>query len=300
MNVTAQNIEKRKIKCINAPKSSNTEMATRRPYNTSLFDDLGEPTLASSADLRAIHANCVKRRNQDSFYITIDVRLPVSVFWQHNTGVHFRQPQMTFSHYFELIHPHWQSVYRRLTIAGYEITGEMVKDGSAKSRSYSGYIPMRQLDGGYSWYKQFLLPGSFDKNENIIHHHHEYLRLGPFDDLRPFPPEIATNGVVDEVCSRELKLAGGAAMDKELKLILTNSSYRNLEAYRVNTKLVDGIWVSPRSSKMQRVLSLNQQALNRANTRVLAAALVAFPKCTLRSVGAFAAFLNEILGRPDE
>lgn len=275
-------------------------MITRRPYNTSLFDDLGEPTLASSAELRAIHANCVKRRNQNSFYITIDVRLPVSVFWQHNTGVHFRQPQLTFSDYFDLIHPHWKSVYRRLTYAGYEITREMAKVDLPSKFSYSGYIPMRQLDGSYAWYKQFLLSGSFDKNGNTIHHHHEYLRLGPFDSLRPFAPEIAANGVVNETSSWELKLAGGAAMDKELGIILTNSAYRNLEAYRLNSVLVNGAWVPPSSSKMQQVLSLNQQALNKANTRILAAALVAFPKCTLSSVGAFAAFLNEIFGRPDE
>jgi len=273
-------------------------MKTKRPFNAALFDDIGEPTLASSADLRAVQANCVKRRNLNSFYISIDVRLPVSVFWQHNTDLHFRQPKMTFSDYFELIHPHWQSTYRQLTLSGYEITREMARDGLGKMRSYSGYIPMRQLDGSFSWYKQFLLPGSFDKKGNTVHHHHEYLRLGPFDELRPFAPEIATKGVVDVECSEALKLAGGRAMDKELKTILTNSSYRNLMAYRLNARYVDGKWTPPPSSQVQKILGLNQQALNKANTRILRAARVAFPKCTLGSVGSFAAFLNEVFGAP--
>ena len=106
--------------------------------------------------------------------------------------------------------------------------------------------------------------------------------------------------MVDEFGSEELKLAGGDAMDKELKIILTNSSYRNLLAYRRNTVLVDGNWVPPSSSHMQELLALNQQALNKANTRILRAARVAFPKCTLGSVGMFAVFLNEIFGSPDE
>ncbi|WP_020567631.1 hypothetical protein [Neolewinella persica] len=275
-------------------------MRAKRPFKKHLFDDIGEPTLASSAELRAIQSNCVKRRNLNSFYITIDVRLPVTIFWQHNTGLHFGQPKLTFSNYFDLIHPHWQSTYRRLTFAGYEISREMTPDGLAKKRSYSGYIPMRQQDGSYSWYKQFLLLGSFDKEEKIVHLHHEYLRLGPFDDLRPFAPEIATNGVVNEIYSEELKLAAGDAIDRELKIILTNSSYRNLLAYRLNTVLVDGKWTPPSSSRMQELLSLNQQALNKANTRILRAAKVAFPKCTLGSVGTFAAFLNEIFSSPDE
>lgn len=273
-------------------------MEPKRFFDPAIFKGIGEPTLTSSADLRAIQANCLKRKNKNCFYLAIDVRLPVSISWQHNTDLHFNQAALSFSEYYQLIHPYWQSIYRALTISGYEITRKMNEDGLTKSRAYSGYIPMRQTDGSYAWYKQFVIHGSYDEKDNPVHHHHEYQRLGPFDRLCPTPAEITTAGIVDTGPTKELVLAGGVAMNKVLKTVLTPSSYRNLQAFRENTRFIDGAWVTPSSAAMQGVLSLNQQALNKANTRILRAARVAFPKCTLDSVGSFSVFLNELFGCP--
>ncbi len=101
-------------------------------------------------------------------------------------------------------------------------------------------------------------------------------------------------------CSKKMLVAGGIAMNKTLKTLLTAAGYRNLLAYREACKMIDGKWLPPPGQEVLAKLMLNQQALNRANTRVLGAVKICFPASTLSSMADFAVFLNTTFGRPKQ
>jgi hypothetical protein len=262
----------------------------------SLFQNIGTPTLRSTAELRAMQQECIGRNDPNTFYATVDSRPDPKVVWSCSTETHFGSKEFTHQGFFEAIHPFWLPLYIGMAELTYCIVSETVSDNRIRDLSLTTNLPLRNKSGQYYWYSQMSIAGSFDDRGALVEYFNEFHRLAEFDRLVPTKPALTFRGNRLEFYDTQLRKELNGLLDKSLRKLLSPTSFKSLQAYRV---------LKPASCPISRkdvalYLGVGLPALDKGNLRLLDQASSAFPAATLTSVADLADFLNERFGRPQD
>ncbi|TXF90391.1 hypothetical protein FUA23_06265 [Neolewinella aurantiaca] len=261
---------------------------------TLLFEDTGDPTLKSSAELRTIQRNCVARNNPNTFYATVDPRPEPKVVWSSNTRAHFGPKEFTYSRFFDAIHPFWLPIYVGMVESTYRLVKPTVNIDGVRELIMTGNFPLRIENGKYFWYNQVSMAGTFDEKGALVEYFNEFHRLSEFDRMVPDKPSLTYQGNTLEAYEVQFKLDVGPVLEQCLKDHFSPASYKILRAYR--TLKFEGRGTS--REEVADFLGINVQALDKGNGRLLSQARLVFPKAVLTTVCNLASFLNDTFGMP--
>lgn len=264
------------------------------------FKGVTEPTMKSSADLRALQESRRKFNNPECFHLTVDPRPPGAIEWSYNTEYHLGQKQIDGAFYLQMFHPKWYFIFIAGSLSALKIYQRVSGEQYKPDQSLNLVLPLRQSNGTYCWYNMFAIPGAYDAKGRLTRHIDVFQRVSTFDKFFPPNPKISINGEFASKYEEEIKQSIEAVMSKELKEMLTPSGYKILQAYRTNCELVAGKWQPLSHEEMGKILGKSRQALDRANVRLLKSARQMFPAVALTSVSTLAASLNLFCGKPLE
>jgi len=78
---------------------------------TNFFKGVAEPTMKSSADLRALQESRRKFNNPESFHLTLNPIPPIKITWSYNTEYHFGLKSLDREAYLKMFHPNWFFIF---------------------------------------------------------------------------------------------------------------------------------------------------------------------------------------------
>lgn len=264
------------------------------PAYAALFHHTGEPTLRSSARLRAMQSKRIGRSNPNIFYATVDPRPEPKVTWSYNTQGHFARREFTYNGFFAAIHPFWLPLYAGMAEFAYRLIMTMNDEDITRDLIITASVPLKNEQGKYFWYNQVSFPGTFDKHGLMIQYLNEFHRLAEFDRMVPSRPALTNRSNPVEEFDLRLKEEIGVLLEMSLRQLLSRTNYKVLDTYRL-------ILAAGRSTGREMVansLGVSVQALDKVNGRLLSQARLAFPAATLTSVVSLAKFLNDYFGAP--
>lgn len=264
------------------------------------FEGVGEPTMKSSAELRALQEARRRFNNPECFHLTVDPRPPGEVHWSYNTEYHLGHKQPDGAFYLGMFHPKWYLIFIAASLSALKIYRRTSGEQYKPDQSFNLMVPLRQANGAYYWYNMYTIPGAFDEKGRLTRHINVFQRICSFENLFPTGPKISINGKSEPKHVEEVKKSIEMVLSEELKQILTPSGYKILQAYRENCIFSEGKWHPLSHQKMGTILGKSRQALDRANVRLLQSARQIFPPVVLSSVSTLAAALNFFCGKPLE
>lgn len=260
----------------------------------SLFQGVGEPTLRSAAELRAMQKKCTGRNDPNTFYATVDPRPDVKVTWSYSTDAHFGPQKFTYQNFFDAIHPFWLPLYMGMVEFTLRLVKPTVNESGTRNLSLTTNLPLRNKSGKYYWYSQVSFAGSFDGRGALVEYFNEFHRLAEFDRMIPSRPSLTYRGNLVGAYDIQLREAVEGLLGKSLRQLFSPTCFKLLHAYRIMKS-------SRRSTSREAVsnyLGVRLQALDKRNVRLLAQARLAFPAAMLTSVADLANSINEIFGMP--
>ena len=268
-----------------------------------VFDDytsaIGDPTLASLAELREAQRACVEAEDPNLTCFVLDLRRRAEHVWSHNVKRHFGSDEITLAQFTDRIHPRWQQLHHAAGAVFFRYVIEELPGNHRLVDDYEVYIPLLSAGGDYWWYRASSRPVTFTDAGNAVHYLRKLRLFCRYDHFAPPRPRFRLRPPRAPVTISPVSLLDAGQTEAALLKGLPPSELRLLTVYRSLAEPTESGWRIPDKEAVGKEAGMSRSAVNKAGVRLMRAARPRLPRIATGEIGDLVTFLNDIFGAPE-